>query len=81
MKEQLFIYLISQNWSNGYDTYDSAVVIAKDEEGARNTPPAQYQDFTCGGAWCDPRHVEVELIGMAIEGSEPGVVCASFNAG
>ena len=33
------IYRISQNVNNTYDTYDSAVVIAKDEESARRMHP------------------------------------------
>lgn len=33
------LYLISQSVNNDYDTYDSAVVAAPDEETARNTHP------------------------------------------
>ena len=31
--------------------------------------------------WTTPEHVEVYFIGTAKEGTEPGVICASFNAG
>jgi len=36
------IYLISQSSNTGYDTYDSAVVIAEDEYAARTTHPSDY---------------------------------------
>lgn len=31
--------------------------------------------------WCSPDQVQVELIGCAAEGTDSGVICASFNAG
>jgi hypothetical protein len=35
-----------------------------------------------GGQWANsPEGVDVELIGVAAEGTEEGVICASFNAG
>ena len=34
------IFLISQGENEGYDTYDSAVVYAEDEEAAKRTTPA-----------------------------------------
>lgn len=38
------LYLISQSVNTGYDTYDSAVVAAPDEQAARETyPSANYQ--------------------------------------
>lgn len=36
------IYLISQNVNNDYDTYDSAVVCAENEEEARVINPREY---------------------------------------
>jgi hypothetical protein len=38
------LYLISQGVNNDYDTYDSAVVVAEDEESARKIYPA-INDF------------------------------------
>ena len=35
----LNLYLISQTVNNGYDTFDSAVVAARDEEDARSINP------------------------------------------
>ena len=40
------IYLISQTVNTGYDTYDSAVVIAEDEEEAKRICPEKY--YKCG---------------------------------
>jgi hypothetical protein len=34
-----------------------------------------------GYDWTDPANVAVRLIGDAAEGSKPGIICASFNAG
>ena len=80
----MFLYLISQSEVRGYDTYDSAVVIAASEEEARHT------NFSFG--WCDdPEKVDVTYLGVA----DPDMVatmrayarvdsikvCASFNAG
>lgn len=36
------IYLIFQNVNTGYDTYDSAVVVAEDQEQARRINPGQF---------------------------------------
>ena len=88
------LYLISQDENMGYDTYDSAVVAAPNEDIARNTNPAGgplLNDETAHersrwgwhySSWCsDPSKVKVELIGTAAENIEQGVICASFNAG
>lgn len=78
------LYKISQTQNEGYDTYDSAVVAAKDEAMARkihpdrSVPLGEWLTY----CWCEePKHVKVELIGYAKPGTEPGVICASFNAG
>lgn len=83
------LYLITQSETNDYDTYDSAVVAAETEGDARRTHPGKvewveennewkYQSET----WCKhPSSVEVKLIGFAAPFTDPGVICASFNAG
>lgn len=92
---RLKIFRISQDVNNGYDTYDSAVVIARDENEARNIyPTKEYDDSVIQsdwaeqsrrrpyGAWCyAPEEVKVELIGVAKAGSVASVVVSSFNAG
>ena len=88
------IYLISQNVNNNYDTYDSAVVIAENEEEARKIHPEGTYDYpeeskkseykkmdSDYGSWVRKKYVIVKYVGEAKEGSEKGVVCASFNAG
>lgn len=80
------LFLISQDKNQGYDTYDSAVVIAENEEQAKNIRIDDY-------SWPDPEFVKVEYLGEAVEGlkaerwfvpNHPAnkyVICASFNAG
>lgn len=77
------LYLISQSENNNYDTYDSAVVAAEDEESARTTLPGSYvkwgDKYSCWAS--SPEKVSVEFIGEAVEGTVAGVILASFNAG
>ena len=66
----------------GYDTFDSAVVVAQTETEARRTHPygsaADWQD----NVWATkPEDVYVKLIGTALPSQRAGVVLASFNAG
>ena len=80
------LYLISQEENNEYDTYDSAVVAAKDEMTARRMDPTSGKLMTAEkwlwGHWCtSPDKVKVKLIGKAIKGTDKGVICSSFNAG
>ena len=80
------LFLISQEQNKDYDTYDSAVVAAPDEETARQMDPSTGKPANNWsekyGAWCnDPEHVVVAYIGEAAAEVEQGVVCASFNAG
>lgn len=89
------LWLISQDENNNYDTYDSAVVAAETESDAQRTNPGEYACAVDGGLWafdyrpapCQDEtwanwdKVKVRLIGDAIEGTPPSVICASFNAG
>jgi len=72
------LYLLSQDVNPGYDTYDSCVVAAMDEDSARVISPSAYSSET---SWCNPADVNVECIGIANDGTVEGVICASFNAG
>lgn len=77
------LYLIQQNANDDYETYDSAVVAAPDEETARNMDPSNGEPMTWGRdycTWCSKAsQVHVTLIGTTE--LPQGVVCASFNAG
>ena len=80
------LYLISQSVNNHHDTYDSAVVRAPTESTARTIHPNGCNVVSEDTAvrfnqWCKLSSVRSKLIGKAAEGSEQGVVCASFNAG
>jgi hypothetical protein len=80
------LYLISQNKNNDYDTYDSAVVAAPNEQAARETHPSGEvwpdEDRYSGNYWVrTPNEVTATLIGKAVKGTKAGVICASFNAG
>jgi hypothetical protein len=78
------LWLISQSVNDGYDTYDSAVVAAETVEQAQATHPGQLSDWGDGyfSTWArSPAEVTAVLIGDAVEGTQAGVVCASFNAG
>jgi len=78
------IYKIIQSINNDYDTYDSAVVYAENEEEAREIHPncaimnSQYDYIQ---TWALPSDIKVEYIGEAPHITEKGVTLASFNAG
>lgn len=80
------LFLISQEQNNDYDTYDSAVVAAPDEEIAKQMNPGTGKpmaDWKKGNySWCGgPEDVTARYLGEASGDVEQGVVCASFNAG
>ena len=84
------VYKISQNLYDWYETCFSAVVIAPDENAARNINPLtgdkmDWSDQTlrknpAGKPWSwwavKPEEVTVELIGVAVDGEKQRVVCA-----
>jgi len=91
----LKLYKISQAVNTEYDTYDSAVVVAENEEDARTTHPSgsgakwdnECEEWGDGEGteiweWSTPKNVKVEFVGIPDERFKSGdVVCASFNAG
>jgi hypothetical protein len=76
------LFLIEQDQNDEYDTYDSAVVAAPDEETARWMDPGTGRPVeNWGHKWCSgPEYVNVIYLGEAVFGVARGVVCASFNA-
>jgi len=75
------IYKCSQKVNVGYDTFDSFVCYANNEQEAKNMQPADWSDTNC---WCDPKHVTVEFIGTLsyiCDNAKAKVILASFNAG
>jgi len=76
------IYRIWQEANNQYDTYDSAVVVAENEEAARRMHPSgRYMALEYARDWAPMEYVGAEFIGEAASHFGPYVVCASFNAG
>lgn len=78
------IYLLTQEESTSWDTFDSVVVAAKTEEDAKSIHPweGRYTGVWNSGVWAsEPESVTAKLIGTAIEGTERGVILGSFNAG
>lgn len=89
------LYLLKQNVNNGWDTYDSCVIRADNEEAAKAFHPsgdkywngsrwvwsmADSNSYYHNSTWVHPDDVTVTLIGKA-NNEESGVVIASFNAG
>lgn len=78
------IYKLTQNVNNHYDTYDSCIVCAENEEKAKYIHPSLHNwDGTVSNydGWCDVKDVNVKEIGIANEEIEIGVILASYNAG
>jgi hypothetical protein len=80
------LYLIEADTS-GYDVFSEAVVAAVDADAARLIHPGgyDYPDWTFDRwqleSWDEPRNVRVKLLAKAVNGTKPGVICASFHAG
>lgn len=84
----MYLYLIRQSVNCGWDTYDSAVVIASSEEEAKTIHPdgsrwgtTGWEDSWVARSWCNPEDVTVQLIGTATSGKIGDVIVSSFNAG
>lgn len=85
------LYLITPKggFHYGYDTFDSAIVVAKSKAAAVKIHPkavwGPYDDpwDHCSGAWpASPDLVDAECIGTANKKQKEGeVICASFNVG
>ena len=77
------IYLCSQSDNTGWDTTDSFVCYATNEEEARNMLPNEYSKWSDHwSTWASsPDKVQVDLLGTTDEPEESGVILASFNAG
>jgi hypothetical protein len=82
------LYRISQTENSGYDTYDSAVVLAKNPIDAKNTNPMTGEPMTDKdwtrkySYWCSKlENVQVEYLGDTKYEQEDPIIVASFNAG
>lgn len=83
------LYLLSQNVNNDYDTYDCAIVCAKNKSDALTIHPDRSEkefkeetERTYFRTWVGKKSdIHCKLIGIASPRIKRGVVCASFNAG
>lgn len=77
------LFLLSQDENVGYDTHDSAVVAAKNEDEAKLINISDYTNWDdMYSSWCSsPDNVTVTYLGEAKEGTKTGIILASFNAG
>jgi len=80
------LWLIHQTRNTDWDTYDSAVVSAETEEEAKWIHPNKNvkwdgKSYHRCDTWCSVEFVKADYIGEAKEGTDRGVICASFNAG
>lgn len=90
-QKQLEIYKIWQEVNTGWDTYDSAIVLAYSKKDAKKIHPqgeievfnkeAYTEDANWPDNWCFLEDVRVKQIGIATTGEAGQVVCASYNAG
>lgn len=45
------IYKVEQDWNNDYDTYDSFICVAENEQAARETHPSSFVTHHKEGKW------------------------------
>jgi len=73
------LYLLTQSSVSGYDTFDSCVVCANNEDEAKEITPNGF----CFNDWAtSPEQVVAKFIGVAADDIElSSMVIASYNAG
>lgn len=97
MNPQMNLYLVWQTVNNDYDTYDSIVVAAPDEETAKSRklapcscipendlPYDRRGMFDGHNRWCSwarSEFLQCKLIGTTDQYPEPVIILHSFNAG
>ena len=78
------LYLLTQSESTGYDTYDSCIVCAENEEEVKLINPNYngWERPSFYTTWASkPENVECILLGNANKNIKKGIVLSSFNAG
>lgn len=81
------IYLLQQEEVSGWDTYDSAVVVARNEQEARLVRPdmQKWNDESFSLSWASkPENVTVTFLGKLDKNypiPDDMVILGSFNAG
>jgi hypothetical protein len=82
----LKIFKLSQSVNSGYDTCDSCVIIAHEENEAKAISQGLEHGIHEDGtilypSWAPSENITAEYLGKAKEGSKVGLVIRSFNAG
>lgn len=85
------LYLITPDYYDIWDTYDSAVVCARSKKHARSIHPSgtgkqvrtrDERDYMGPwDDWCPREYVTVKYLGVAATSVKPGVICASYKHG
>lgn len=77
----MYIYKLTQNVNTSYDTYDSMIVIANNEDEAVQLSVSEYHGDSYS-SWACLEDIDVTLIGTACDRyEEPIIILTSFNAG
>ena len=83
-----FVVVAAKNSADAQRTHpddDSDILwSSKDNMWIGPGPPSDNpkDDYVhINAVWANANQVTVELIGLAIPGTDPGVICASFNVG
>jgi hypothetical protein len=76
------LYLLTQSSVSGWDTYDSAVVVAMTADEAKQIHPSSCANWSSSSWVNSPDYVTATQIGTANKLQKEGsIICASFNAG
>lgn len=77
------LWLLTQSDNKRYNTYDSCVVAANTEQEAKEIHPREQDGWKYHrSSWANsPETVKAICIGTANDGTNAGLVIASFNAG
>ena len=76
------LYKIARAEHGGWDTFDSAVVVAESSKEAKMIHPNIYSyEEIDDWSWINADDVIVTYLGIADSNLKKGVIVASFNAG
>lgn len=76
------LYLLSQTVNQNWDTFDSVLVCAENEDDAKSITPYGEEFDGKDGTWVkDKSSIACEEIGEANSKQVRGIIISSFNAG
>ena len=74
------LYLLSQDYVNGYDTYDS-FIIAAPSKGEAILISLARTNLNTWVTWGNHDKIDIKQIGVAMHDTKAGVILSSFNPG